>query len=62
MLKQNENGLWIGSVVQGANSGKVGHFPFTLVEILDSAAYDDEISSLHVKFEAEMDNIYGSYK
>ena len=37
-----------------------GHFPFTLVEILDSAAYDDEISSLSKKFEIEMDEIYGS--
>jgi hypothetical protein len=31
-----------------------GHFPFTLVEILDSAAYDDEIASLGKKFEIEM--------
>ena len=39
---------------------KVGHFPFTLVELMDSAEYDEEIHQLEIKFEYEMDQIYGS--
>ena len=31
-----------------------------MVEILDSAAYDDELSSLEQKFNVAMDEIYGS--
>lgn len=54
--KQNENGLWEGSIVGG--DGKHGHFPFTLVELMDSAEYDDDIAALERVFEARMDEIY----
>lgn len=54
--KQNENGLWEGSIVGG--DGKRGHFPFTLVELMDSAEYDDDIADLERVFEARMDEIY----
>ena len=33
ILKQNENGMWEG---ESNTSGKRGHFPFKLVELLDS--------------------------
>ena len=31
-----------------------------LVELMDCAAYDDEINALQVQFNIEMDAIYGS--
>lgn len=56
ILKQNENGLWEGKIVGG--DGKIGVFPFTMVELMDSAEYDDEINKLEIQFEYEMDEIY----
>ena len=32
VTKQNENGMW-----EGEMNGKRGHFPFKLVEVVDSA-------------------------
>jgi hypothetical protein len=39
---------------------QVGHFPFTLVELIDSGAYDEELAGLEVSFNAVMDDIYGT--
>lgn len=58
VLKQNENGLWKGAIVGG--DGKEGYFPFTLVELLDCAEYDDDIGSLEKQFNIQMDAIYGT--
>ena len=48
--KQNENGLWEGSVVDGRRKGKRGHFPFTFVELVDSGAYNDDIKAIEKEF------------
>jgi len=58
VMKQNKNGLWEGCIVGKAD--KVGHFPFTLVELIDSSAYDDELAAFEVAFNVEMDEIYGT--
>lgn len=58
VLKQNENGLWKGLVVGG--DGKEGFFPFTLVELLDCAEYDEDIASMQIQFNIQMDAIYGT--
>lgn len=42
VTKQYENGLWYGSVVDGRRRGKKGHFPFTMVDVQDSAAFNDD--------------------
>lgn len=39
---------------------QVGHFPFTLVELIDSSAYDDELAAFEVAFNVQMDEIYGT--
>lgn len=48
--KQNENGLWEGSVVDGRRKGKRGHFPFTFVELVDSGEYNDDIKAIEKEF------------
>eukprot|EP00039_Didymoeca_costata_P005492 m.81966 g.81966 ORF g.81966 m.81966 type:complete len:556 (-) comp12843_c1_seq1:42-1709(-) len=49
--KQHENGLWDGSVMDGKRCGRKGHFPFTFVDILDSAAFDEDTKSVAVAFQ-----------
>eukprot|EP00730_Choanoeca_flexa_P012818 TRINITY_DN4649_c0_g1_i2.p1 TRINITY_DN4649_c0_g1~~TRINITY_DN4649_c0_g1_i2.p1 ORF type:complete len:369 (+),score=96.65 TRINITY_DN4649_c0_g1_i2:127-1233(+) len=58
VLHQPKNGLWRGKLLDG--DGKVGHFPFTLVELVDGGAYDDELNSMKEEFEVQMDLIYGT--
>ena len=48
--KQNENGLWEGSVVDGRRKGKRGHFPFTFVELVASGDYNDDIKAIEKEF------------
>ncbi|EDQ89222.1 uncharacterized protein MONBRDRAFT_25437 [Monosiga brevicollis MX1] len=59
VLHQPKNGLWRGKLVNG-DSGKVGHFPFTLVELVDAGVYDDELNAMKKVFVEEMDAIYGT--
>ncbi len=40
---------------------KVGHFPFPLVELLDSELFNDELDVVKKKFEYQMDDIYGTH-
>jgi len=58
ITKQSENGLWLGSLV--GNPDKKGYFPFTLVELMDSAEYDEAITDLSAAFNAQLDEIYSS--
>ena len=37
-----------------------GHFPFTLVELVDCGAYDNDLKTMEVRFQVEMDAIYGN--
>jgi proto-oncogene C-crk len=53
VTKQNENGLWQGQILGG--DGKSGHFPFTLVQLMDSAEYDADIAELERKFNSDID-------
>lgn len=48
--KQYDNGLWVGGVTEGKRRGRKGHFPFTMVEILDSAAFDPDIRAIEIAF------------
>jgi len=48
--KQYENGLWVGGVTEGKRRGRKGHFPFTMVDILDSAAFDPDIRAIEIAF------------
>lgn len=48
--KQYENGLWVGGVTEGKRRGRKGHFPFTMVEILDSEAFDPDIRAIEIAF------------
>lgn len=49
--KQHENGLWDGSVMEGKRCGRKGHFPFTFVDLMDSAAFDDDVKQVAVAFQ-----------
>ena len=40
--------------------GQEGFFPFTLVELLDCAEYDEDIASMQIQFNIQMDAIYGT--
>jgi hypothetical protein len=40
---------------------RVGHFPFTLVELLDCTDYDHDIEAIRNHFEYQMDEIYGTH-
>ena len=40
--------------------GQVGHFPFVMVELVDSGAYDEELQEAEVKFNTIMEDIYGN--
>eukprot|EP00040_Diaphanoeca_grandis_P009292 m.48324 g.48324 ORF g.48324 m.48324 type:complete len:558 (+) comp20708_c0_seq1:201-1874(+) len=48
--KQNDNGLWDGSVVNGRRKGRRGHFPFTFVEIVEPRDYNDDIKKIEKEF------------
>eukprot|EP00045_Choanoeca_perplexa_P009386 m.90331 g.90331 ORF g.90331 m.90331 type:complete len:359 (-) comp14876_c0_seq1:1089-2165(-) len=58
VLHQPKNGLWRGKLLEG--DGKVGHFPFTLVELVDGGAYDAELTTMEAEFNVQMDLIYGT--
>ncbi|EGD73703.1 crk-like protein [Salpingoeca rosetta] len=58
ITKQNANGLWEGKIMD--QDGNVGHFPFVMVELLDSGAYDSELQAAEVKFNTIMEDIYGN--
>lgn len=49
--KQNENGLWEGSVLDGRRKGRRGHFPFTFVELMDSSSFDADVKALEKEFQ-----------
>lgn len=51
--KQNENGLWEGSVLDGRRKGRKGHFPFTFVELMDSGEFDEDIKKLRTEFQLQ---------
>jgi len=48
--RQNANGLWEGAVMDGKRRGKRGHFPFTFVDLVDSAAFDEDTKAAERAF------------
>eukprot|EP00041_Stephanoeca_diplocostata_P015154 m.287496 g.287496 ORF g.287496 m.287496 type:complete len:201 (+) comp19947_c0_seq2:159-761(+) len=51
----HSNGLWEGQVLRGKEKGPIGHFPFTLVDIIDPKNYDDHIRFHHDLYLAEQE-------